>query len=292
MSKIFSDLSKIKPKIEKNKWEKLSNTEQKVILHIEQHHGTYEDRKIDKIGDSIYKQSREKGSIKCDIFYKYPDKLIVIEIEQTKRPVESITKYWWLLESTDWYVNYEGLKIQYLIIFRPFKYKDKWKMQMESRREQVKLIGTYLSEKYDFFNFNELTLENPELSKEDLNGFIYLGGNNKILKLDSEGNEIWTHNWNDEGTNGHVWSLILDPNGGIVAVGSIGHGDPSDLGAIGLTENGDIRWSFRADYGYQERIESGVFTDPGTLYVTFIHWFHAPPSFPSKNWWIAKLVPL
>lgn len=169
MSEAALDLAKIPPTVEKTKWEKLLDTEKIIIQYIEQNYRDYAERKIDNFGDSIYKRSQKKGSIKCDIFYEYPGKLIVIEIEQTKRPVESITKYWWLIEKTDWYKKYEGFNIQYLIVFRPFKYKGKWKMQMESRREQVNLIGTYISEKYEFFNFNELTFENPKLSNDDLN---------------------------------------------------------------------------------------------------------------------------
>jgi len=44
----------------------------------------------------------EKFRIRPDEYFKFPQGHLLIEYEQTKRPVESISKYWWLLHNTTW----------------------------------------------------------------------------------------------------------------------------------------------------------------------------------------------
>lgn len=41
-------------------------------------------------------------NIRPDDAYIFPDRIICVEYEALKKPVESIGKYWWLFKRTDW----------------------------------------------------------------------------------------------------------------------------------------------------------------------------------------------
>lgn len=43
--------------------------------------------------------------------FDWYDDIILIEYENTKRPVESISKYWWLLKKTDWLKKDKRIKL-------------------------------------------------------------------------------------------------------------------------------------------------------------------------------------
>jgi hypothetical protein len=73
-----------------------------------------------------------------DIFY-YGKEMILIEYENTKRPVESISKYWWLLKNTKW-LN-EKIKIKLFIIGLNDAHKG-------IRDESVEILGSELKLKF------------------------------------------------------------------------------------------------------------------------------------------------
>lgn len=80
-----------------------------------------------------------------DRFYKDKE-MILIEYENTKRPVESISKYWWLLKNTNWLK--EKIKIKLFIIGLNEVHKG-------IRDESVEILGSELKSKFpdsiDFF---------------------------------------------------------------------------------------------------------------------------------------------
>jgi len=43
--------------------------------------------------------------------FDWNDDIILIEYENTKRPVESISKYWWLFKNTDWLKKDKRIKL-------------------------------------------------------------------------------------------------------------------------------------------------------------------------------------
>ena len=114
-----------------------------VLMYFEDHFKNYEhsNNKELKINNSKYRIKPD------DIFYfKDSNEIILIEYENTKRPIESISKYWWLLERTNW-LN-EEIKIQLLILGLYNKLN-------EIRNESIQILGSELKYKYskdfDFF---------------------------------------------------------------------------------------------------------------------------------------------
>ncbi|HST04948.1 MAG TPA: hypothetical protein VLQ48_09450, partial [Chloroflexia bacterium] len=80
-----------------------------------------------------------------DDLYIASDCIIAIEYENTTRPVESITKYWWLLTCTDWLKHARMLKVVLLPLRPDFT---------RSRIEVIPLIGYHLADMYPrYFQF-------------------------------------------------------------------------------------------------------------------------------------------
>lgn len=65
-------------------------------------------RGFEHFDDKTLKVGSKNYRIKPDDLFAKNSKLFLVEYENTKMPVESISKHWWLLESTDWFSN--GIK--------------------------------------------------------------------------------------------------------------------------------------------------------------------------------------
>lgn len=77
--------------------------------------------------------------VRPDDTYALSNALITIEYENAKRPVESITKYWWLLAATDWLTHGIALKCIFLPLGTDF---------VRSRIEVIPILGHELVAKY------------------------------------------------------------------------------------------------------------------------------------------------
>ncbi len=93
-----------------------------------------------------------------DAFY-YPNRVLLFEYENNARPVESISKYFWLLKNTDWLK--ENIKIKLLLAINKEKLgKD------EIRTQSIQIWGNLLNQlfpndfDFHFLNFDELNEEN------------------------------------------------------------------------------------------------------------------------------------
>lgn len=94
-----------------------------------------------------------------DAFY-YQDRVLLFEYENTLRPVESISKYFWLLKNTAW-LN-ENRKIELLITINNVR-------TIEIRTQSVQILGELLNQQYpNNFDFHFLTYD--ELTEENLLG--------------------------------------------------------------------------------------------------------------------------
>jgi hypothetical protein len=96
------------------------------------------------------------GHIIPDDTYEVSDCIIAIEYENTKRPVESITKYWWLLTCTNWLTHAKMLKVVLLPLRPDF---------VRSRIEVIPILGNQLAAMYpQYFQFYYLS---PERMQSD-----------------------------------------------------------------------------------------------------------------------------
>jgi hypothetical protein len=77
--------------------------------------------------------------IQPDDTYIFKDWVIVIEYEATKRPVESISKYWWLLEKTKW--KSLNMRLSCLVLLLRPDLND-------IRKESVLILGEELAARY------------------------------------------------------------------------------------------------------------------------------------------------
>lgn len=90
-----------------------------------------------------------------DAFY-FSDKVIIVEYENNLRPVESISKYFWLFEKTEW-LN-EKLKICLLLTINNRRLAEDYKIRTES----IQILGAELQKQYSvlfsfhFLNFTDL----------------------------------------------------------------------------------------------------------------------------------------
>lgn len=71
--------------------------------------------------------------------------ILALEDEKTKRPVESIAKYWWLYERTSW--REEGLRLLCYIVL------SKWAIKEPMRAETVEVLGRALEDRHGTFKF-------------------------------------------------------------------------------------------------------------------------------------------
>lgn len=105
----------------------------------------------------MLKINDNKYQIKPDDAFYYANKVLLFEYENTKRPVESISKYWWLLKKINWLK--EDIKIKFLITINNPK-------PNIIRTESIQILGEELKEKYPnnfdfhFISYSDLTPEN------------------------------------------------------------------------------------------------------------------------------------
>ena len=50
----------------------------------------------------ILRNNNRSYNIRPDDAYIFPDRIVCVEYEALKKPVESIGKYWWLFKRTEW----------------------------------------------------------------------------------------------------------------------------------------------------------------------------------------------
>ncbi len=104
--------------------------------------------------------NKNKYRIKPDDAFYLSDKILLFEYENNKRPVESISKYFWLLNELDW-LN-ENIKIKLLITINNEKLGND-----KIRTQSILILGKLLKQiKSDYFDFHFLNF--GELSEEAL----------------------------------------------------------------------------------------------------------------------------
>jgi hypothetical protein len=95
-----------------------------------------------------------------DAFY-FPNKVIIVEYENNLRPVESISKYFWLFTKTEW--RKEKLKIYLLLTINNSRLENNYKIRTES----IQILGDELKKQYpDLFDFSFLNYS--DLNKDKL----------------------------------------------------------------------------------------------------------------------------
>jgi hypothetical protein len=100
--------------------------------------------------------------IQPDDSYIFNNRVIVIEYEKTKRPVESISKYWWLFENTSWKSLQMKMSCGLLLLNQDLN---------EIRTESVFILGRELEAKYpDYFKFSGI--KPRELTEDNLRTLI------------------------------------------------------------------------------------------------------------------------
>ncbi len=94
-----------------------------------------------------------------DAFY-HSDRVLLFEYENNKRPVESISKYFWLFNNTEWLK--ENIKIKLLLTINNQEVEAEYAIRTES----IQILGKKLNQEYPnnfdfhFLNYSELTEEN------------------------------------------------------------------------------------------------------------------------------------
>lgn len=106
---------------------------------IVQHLFTQHCGSADPIENKQLVVKNQEFQIRPDHAYFFDDLIVVIEYENTKRPVESISKYWWLFENTGWRTL--NLRMQCLVFLLRADLN-------KIRAESVKILGTELATKY------------------------------------------------------------------------------------------------------------------------------------------------
>lgn len=92
----------------------------------------HKDNQVLKIGAKNYR------IIPDDVFIEGAF-LYIVEYENTKRPVESISKYWWLFQNTDWLANNLSIKLLFIGLNEAHD---------GIRGASVQILGRELSNKY------------------------------------------------------------------------------------------------------------------------------------------------
>ena len=104
----------------------------------------------------------KKYRIQPDDTYIFEDRVVAIEYEKNKRPVESISKYWWLFYKTDWESN--NIKMNYFILIIRHDLN-------EIREESIIILGDKLQkDKKDKFSFFYLSA--TELSEKNIKNIL------------------------------------------------------------------------------------------------------------------------
>lgn len=103
--------------------------------------------------------------LRPDESFLFANSYFLVEYENNNRPVESISKYFWLLKNTDWLTH--GISISLLIIITNVDLERKYKMRIES----IEVLGIVLEELYPG-NFKFGFLRNHEISKTNIDRHI------------------------------------------------------------------------------------------------------------------------
>src|SRR5690606_6249239 len=82
--------------------------------------------------------NNKKYSIRPDEYFLF-DNIIVVEYENTKRPVESISKYWWLFHKTDWLSNNIEMSLIFISVYPKAN---------RIRKESILILGKELESKF------------------------------------------------------------------------------------------------------------------------------------------------
>ncbi len=105
--------------------------------------------------DKSLKINGQNFRIRPDDTFYIDNEVIIVEYERTKRPVESITKYFWLFNNTDWLEYNRSIKLFFIIATDELK-------QNNIRVETVILLGNLLEKEYPnnfkfrFLHYHEL----------------------------------------------------------------------------------------------------------------------------------------
>jgi hypothetical protein len=141
----------------------IQETREVILLYFENNQNFLNNRTNHKL------QFNNNGyRIRPDDAFYFPDQVLLFEYENNKRPVESISKYFWLLKETAW-LN-ENVKIKLLLTIN-----NETVGNNEIRVQSIKILGNILNQQYPnnfdfhFLNYNELTEENLLAELEKMN---------------------------------------------------------------------------------------------------------------------------
>jgi hypothetical protein len=98
--------------------------------------------------------------IKPDDAFYFQDKVIIVEYENNLRPVESISKYFWLFKNTEW--SKVNFKMRLLLTINNKRLAEKYKIRTES----IKILGAELQRQYPIlFDFYFLSFADLNQNK-------------------------------------------------------------------------------------------------------------------------------
>ncbi|CAN5702674.1 hypothetical protein BH20ACI4_BH20ACI4_10710 [soil metagenome] len=129
----------------------IEETQQIILTYLEANHPF-----LNHTRDIALTYGNIPYQIRPDEAFYYQDNILLVENENNKRPVESISKYFWLFKNTNWLVT--GLRIKLLLTIN--------KEGINAiRTETIQILGNELTEKYPsefdfcFIEFNDLNEE-------------------------------------------------------------------------------------------------------------------------------------
>ncbi|MFC0604964.1 hypothetical protein [Winogradskyella pulchriflava] len=107
--------------------------------------------------DKVLLLNRVSYKIRPDDSFYFKDKIILIEYENNLRPVESISKFYWLFEKTKWLQ--EAMPIHLLFIITNDRVEKKYRIRTES----IEILGKKLMQlhpkhfKFSFINKSDIS---------------------------------------------------------------------------------------------------------------------------------------
>lgn len=104
--------------------------------------------------------NNRKYRIRPDDAFYFANKAFIMEYENNLRPVESISKYFWLFRQTDWLK--ENIKILMLITINNSTVEKEHRIRVESVRELGMVLKQLYPNNFDFIvlNYSELNSTN------------------------------------------------------------------------------------------------------------------------------------
>jgi hypothetical protein len=132
----------------------IKETRQIIIPYFETNQN-FEDHEHKK--DCMLRFNGNGYQIRPDDAFYYTDKVLLFEYENNDRPVESISKYFWLFKNTNWLTN--NIKIKLLLTINSPGIN-------EIRIQSIPILGNILSQQnpnnfdFHFLNYSQLTEEN------------------------------------------------------------------------------------------------------------------------------------